>query len=68
MLADLALEDQRLLIAYEDAFEATSTLDVFGAAVLKDVLVIAAAALHAWFGGGASSGTAAVRSRHLRGS
>jgi hypothetical protein len=50
MVADLGLEDERLLIAYEDAFEASSALDVFSAAVLKDVLVLAAAALRAWVG------------------
>ena len=50
MVADLGLAEERLLIAYEDAFEASSTLDVFSAAVLKDVLVIAAAAVRAWFG------------------
>ena len=49
MLADLALQDERLLIAYEDAFEASSTLDVLSAAALKDVLVIAAAVVRAWF-------------------
>jgi hypothetical protein len=49
MVADLELEDERLMIAYEDAFEAVSTLDVFNAAVLKDVLVIAATATRALF-------------------
>jgi hypothetical protein len=49
MLANLALEDERLLIAYEDAFEATHTLDIFDAAVLRDVLIIAATAVRAWF-------------------
>jgi hypothetical protein len=48
MLADLALEDERLLIAYEDAFEATRAADIFDAAALRDVLIIAATALRAW--------------------
>ena len=48
MLAELALEDERLTIAYEDAFEATRTLDIFDAAVLRDVLVIGATAVRAW--------------------
>ena len=38
------------MIAYEDAFEATSTLDVFNAPVLRDVLVIAASAARALVG------------------
>jgi hypothetical protein len=48
MLADLALEDERLLIAYEDAFESSRTLDIFDAAALRDVLIIAATAVRAW--------------------
>ena len=50
MVADVELEDERLMIAYEDAFEAASALDVFSAAVLKDVLIIAATAAQAFFG------------------
>jgi hypothetical protein len=50
MVADASFDDERLFIAYEDAFEASSALDVFSAAVLKDVLVIAAAAVRALFG------------------
>jgi hypothetical protein len=47
----LDVEDARLMIAYEDAFEATSTLDVFNAGTLRDVLVVAAALARALFGG-----------------
>ena len=36
------------MIAYEDAFEATRTLDVFDPAVVRDVLIIAATAVRAW--------------------
>ena len=50
MVADLGLDEEPLLIAYEDAFEASSMLDVFSAAVLKDVLLIATAAVRALFG------------------
>ena len=49
MFADLALHDERLTIAYEDAFEGSRALDIFDAAVLRDVLIIAATAMRAWF-------------------
>ena len=46
--AELDDEEERLMTVYEDAFEATRSLDVFNAAVLRDVLVISATAARGW--------------------